>query len=82
MKLDPFSDVQIHCFEHAISVMAPKLEQQQWVWVSDFSGFGMKNLNPSIALEANTLFGTYYPERLGAFILVRGRLIEDIIHSS
>mmetsp|Transcript_15738 Transcript_15738/g.30350 ORF Transcript_15738/g.30350 Transcript_15738/m.30350 type:complete len:299 (-) Transcript_15738:17-913(-) len=82
--MNPAENVQhmIHCFEHAISVMAPKLEQQQWVWVSDFSGFGMKNLNPSIALEANTLFGTYYPERLGAFILLGAPTIFSVLYSA
>jgi hypothetical protein len=50
--------------------MGPRREQQSWVWISDFNGFGLRNLNPAIALHANKLFSTYYAERLGCFMLV------------
>jgi len=60
----------IHTFEHVIQLMGPRQEQQSWVWISDFNGFGLRNLNPAIALHANKLFSTYYAERLGCFMLL------------
>ena len=35
-----------------------------------YAGFGLRNLNPAIALHANKLFSTYYAERLGCFMLL------------
>ncbi|KAK3245734.1 hypothetical protein CYMTET_44716 [Cymbomonas tetramitiformis] len=58
----------VHTFEHAISLMNNGVEK--WIWIADFSGFGISHCNPSIALAANTLFSTYYPERLGTFVLL------------
>lgn len=58
----------VHTFEHAISLMRNGVEK--WIWIADFSGFGISHCNPSIALAANTLFSTYYPERLGTFVLL------------
>lgn len=43
---------------------------EEWIWVSDFHGFGFADLNPSMARLFVDLLGTHYPERLGAYFLV------------
>jgi hypothetical protein len=48
--------------------MTPPVEQ--WVWVSDFHGFGFSDLNPQIATTFLELSARHYPERLGAFLVV------------
>ena len=48
--------------------MRPPVEQ--WVWVSDFHGFGFSDLNPRIADTFLDLSAKHYPERLGAFLVV------------
>ncbi|CAL8471490.1 g11032 [Coccomyxa elongata] len=55
-------------FEQAIKLMKPPVEQ--WVWVSDFHGFGFGDLNPQIANTFLELSSKHYPERLGAFMVV------------
>ena len=54
-----------------VRLMGPGVEQ--WVWVSDFYGFGFADLSPRIATTFLELSAKHYPERLGAF-LVRGSL--------
>jgi hypothetical protein len=71
-------DHMIHCFEHAISVMGPDVSK--WVWISDFNGFGFRNLNPQIAFAANNLFSIYYPERLGLFVILGAPAMFDALY--
>ncbi len=52
----------------AIRLMKAPVEQ--WVWVSDFYGFGFSDLNPRIADTFLDLSAKHYPERLGAFLVV------------
>ena len=56
------------CCAQAIKLMQPPVEQ--WVWVSDFYGFGFSDLNPRIADTFLDLSAKHYPERLGAFLVV------------
>lgn len=58
----------IATFEQAIRLMRPPVEQ--WVWVSDFHGFGFSDLNPRIADTFLDLSAKHYPERLGAFLVI------------
>ena len=46
-----------------------KAPVEQWVWVSDFYGFGFSDLNPRIADTFLDLSAKHYPERLGAFLV-------------
>jgi hypothetical protein len=48
--------------------MGPGVEQ--WVWVSDFYGFGFADLSPRIATTFLELSAKHYPERLGAFLVI------------
>ena len=50
-----------------IRLMGPSVEQ--WVWVSDFYGFGFADLSPRIAQTFLELSARHYPERLGAFLV-------------
>lgn len=43
---------------------------EEWIWVSDFHGFGVVDLNPSMARLFLDLLGSHYPERLGVYFLV------------
>ena len=47
--------------------MGPSVEQ--WVWLSDFHGFGFSDLSPRIANTFLELSAKHYPERLGAFLV-------------
>ena len=49
---------------------SPPLLAAQWVWVSDFHGFGVRDLNPAIGRAFLNLCATHYPERLARFVLV------------
>ena len=42
----------------------------QWVWVSDFNGFGLSDCNPRLAHTFLDLSSAHYPERLGTFMVV------------
>jgi len=68
----------IHCFEHTIALMGPKVSQ--WVWISDFTGFGMRNMSPQVALAANNLFSACYPERLALFMILGAPGIFDALY--
>ena len=62
-------------FEQAIRMMAAAADAggpraAQWVWVSDFHGFGLADLNPAIGRAFLHLSATHYPERLARFVLV------------
>ena len=42
----------------------------QWVWVSDFKGFGLSDCDPRLAKVFLDLSAEHYPERLGLFLIV------------
>lgn len=48
--------------------MPPHVEQ--WVWLSDFHGFGYRDLSPSIGSAFLDISAKHYPERLGLFIVL------------
>ncbi|CAD7695124.1 unnamed protein product [Ostreobium quekettii] len=56
-------------FEQAIRMM-PADGLQQWIWVSDFHGFGVADLSPAMAREFLDISAMHYPERLGVYLLV------------
>lgn len=61
-------DHMIATFEKAIKLMPPGV--QNWVWVCDFEGFGMADINPALAKAFLDVSATHYPERLGLFCVV------------
>eukprot|EP00243_Klebsormidium_subtile_P003331 TRINITY_DN16696_c0_g1_i1.p1 TRINITY_DN16696_c0_g1~~TRINITY_DN16696_c0_g1_i1.p1 ORF type:complete len:328 (-),score=66.47 TRINITY_DN16696_c0_g1_i1:189-1172(-) len=54
--------------EDVITKMPPGVEN--YVWVTDFHGFGMVDCNPKLPLASNEVFGKHYPERVGTYIFV------------
>lgn len=71
------SNVQHMCmiFEQAVRMMGETARSggpiaQQWVWVSDFHGFGVADLNPAVGKAFLNLCANHYPERLARFVLV------------
>jgi hypothetical protein len=58
----------IQTFQHCISTMAPGVES--WVWLNDFFGFGLGDMNPALALSFIELTGKHFPERLGALMVL------------
>lgn len=42
----------------------------QWVWVSDFKGFGLSDCDPRLAKVFLDLSAAHYPERLGLFLVI------------
>ncbi|KAG2501691.1 hypothetical protein HYH03_000193 [Edaphochlamys debaryana] len=61
-------DHMIQTFEWAIKTMPPGVEQ--WIWVCDFKGFGMADVNPKLAKLFLDISAEHYPERLGLFMIV------------
>ncbi len=65
-------------FESAAALMtaAPALDgpggplAEQWTWVSDFTGFGLRDCDPRIGRAFLSLAADHYPERLRRFVLV------------
>lgn len=43
---------------------------EQWTWVSDFTGFGLRDCDPRIGRAFLSLAADHYPERLSRFVLV------------
>lgn len=43
---------------------------EQWVWVADFHGFGLKDTDPRLAKIFLDVSAGHYPERLGLFYCV------------
>lgn len=74
LKLARSKDVEegknhlVMLFEQAIRMMPEGVEQ--WVWVSDFFGFGMADMNPAMARKFVDLTANHYPERLGAYLVI------------
>lgn len=74
MKLSRSKEVEagkhhlINRFEQAIRMMPEGIEQ--WVWVSDFFGFSVGDMNPAMAKQFVNLSAVHYPERLGAYVVV------------
>lgn len=58
----------IQTFETAVKCMPEGVEQ--WVWVCDFHGFGMADINPKLAKTFLDVSAEHYPERLGLFLVV------------
>ena len=48
--------------------MPPGVEQ--WVWLSDFHGFGFKDTDPRLARIFLEVSAKHYPERLGLFYCI------------
>ncbi|GFR48901.1 hypothetical protein Agub_g10849 [Astrephomene gubernaculifera] len=61
-------DHMIQTFEWAIKCMPPGVDQ--WIWVCDFKGFGMADVNPKLAKLFLDISAEHYPERLGLFLVV------------
>ncbi len=65
-------------FETAAALMtaAPALDgpggllADQWTWVSDFTGFGLRDCDPRIGRAFLSLAADHYPERLARFVMV------------
>jgi hypothetical protein len=55
-------------FEQAIRMMPEGVSQ--WVWASDFHGFGYKDLDPRMARIFLHVSAEHYPERLGHFLVI------------
>ena len=51
-----------------IQAMPPGVSQ--WVWVSDFRGFGLSDCDPRMSKVFLDLSAAHYPERLGLFIVI------------
>eukprot|EP00197_Chlamydomonas_leiostraca_P004614 CAMPEP_0202863814 /NCGR_PEP_ID=MMETSP1391-20130828/4301_1 /ASSEMBLY_ACC=CAM_ASM_000867 /TAXON_ID=1034604 /ORGANISM="Chlamydomonas leiostraca, Strain SAG 11-49" /LENGTH=358 /DNA_ID=CAMNT_0049543487 /DNA_START=136 /DNA_END=1212 /DNA_ORIENTATION=+ len=58
----------IQSFEMAIKCMPPGVEQ--WIWILDFHGFSMADVNPKLAKAFLDVAGEHYPERLGYFLVL------------
>jgi hypothetical protein len=43
---------------------------EQWIWVCDFYGFGMADINIRLARAFLSVTAEHYPERLGHFIVI------------
>eukprot|EP00736_Rhodelphis_marinus_P005426 Rmarinus@m.5115 len=56
----------VYAIENAVKTMEPHVEA--WVWVLDFTGFGLRACNPALARAANDVLAKHYPERLGLFL--------------
>ncbi|GLC70756.1 hypothetical protein PLESTF_001030000 [Pleodorina starrii] len=65
---DDNRDHMIQTFETAVKLMPPGVEQ--WIWVCDFKGFGMADVNPKLAKLFLDISAEHYPERLGLFLVV------------
>lgn len=52
----------------AIRLMPQGVEQ--WIWISDFHGFGFADCDPRIAHIFLDISARHYPERLGRFLVV------------
>lgn len=61
----------------AAKCMQPGIEQ--WVWVMDFHGFGMSDINVKLARAFLDMSADHYPERLGKFILVDAPTLFDYL---
>lgn len=64
-------------FEQAIRMMPDGVEQ--WIWVSDFYGFGVADLHPAMAKEFLHMTANHYPERLGVYLLVDTPKIFEVL---
>lgn len=56
------------CCETLVAQMR-RLQVQQWSWVIDFEGFGMRDMAPRIAMAMGTLLQNY-PERLHRIVFI------------
>lgn len=58
----------IATFEQAIRTMSSGTEQ--WVWISDFHGFGLRDTDPRLAKIFLDVSAKHYPERLAVFYCI------------
>mmetsp|Transcript_3868 Transcript_3868/g.11192 ORF Transcript_3868/g.11192 Transcript_3868/m.11192 type:complete len:319 (-) Transcript_3868:579-1535(-) len=65
-------------FEQAIRLMPKGVEQ--WVWVSDFAGFGMSDVDPGMARTFLHVSAEYYPERLGHFVVLDAPSVFNVLY--
>lgn len=68
----------IATFEQAIRLMPKGVEQ--WVWVADFAGFGVSDVDTSLARVFLNVSAEYYPERLGHFIVLDAPSVFNILY--
>lgn len=73
-------DHMISTFETAIKLMPPGVEQ--WVWVCDFHGFGMRDINVKLAKLFLDVSADHYPERLGLFLVVDAPKLFNVLWSA
>ncbi|KDD73350.1 hypothetical protein H632_c2265p1, partial [Helicosporidium sp. ATCC 50920] len=66
--LEPNRTHMVACFESAIAAMPPGVED--WVWVLDMHGFGLRDCDPRLALAFCRLSAAHYPERLAQAYIV------------
>ena len=68
------TDCFIVCLEHDHDdmqcIQAMPAGVGQWVWVSDFKGFGLSDCDPRLAKVFLDLSAAHYPERLGLFLVI------------
>jgi hypothetical protein len=57
----------VYCMENAILNLSQ--EQEQMVWLIDFTGFKMSNISVKVTHETANVLQNHYPERLGIAIL-------------
>lgn len=55
-------------FEQAIRAMPAHVEQ--WIWLCDFHGFGLRDCDPRLAKMFLDISERHYPERLAEFIVI------------
>lgn len=69
----------IQTFEMAVRCMSHGTEQ--WIWVCDFYGFGMGDMNPKLGRTFLDMSAQHYPERLAHFIVLDApRLFSGLWH--
>eukprot|EP00735_Rhodelphis_limneticus_P006238 TRINITY_DN18619_c0_g1::TRINITY_DN18619_c0_g1_i1::g.1072::m.1072 TRINITY_DN18619_c0_g1::TRINITY_DN18619_c0_g1_i1::g.1072 ORF type:complete len:375 (+),score=40.74,sp/Q55CU8/RSC5_DICDI/25.74/5e-19,CRAL_TRIO/PF00650.15/3.5e-27,CRAL_TRIO_N/PF03765.10/6.5e-05,CRAL_TRIO_N/PF03765.10/4.7e+03,CRAL_TRIO_2/PF13716.1/1.6e+03,CRAL_TRIO_2/PF13716.1/0.024,Metal_resist/PF13801.1/0.019,Zip/PF02535.17/9.5 TRINITY_DN18619_c0_g1_i1:66-1127(+) len=59
----------IYAIENAVKTMKQP-EVESWVWILDFTGFGLRACNPQLAKATNDVLANHYPERLGMLLAV------------
>lgn len=70
----------IATFQQAIACMAGGVED--WVWVLDMHGFGLRDIDPRIAFAFLKVSAAHYPERLAqAYIVSAPRIFSTFWHS-
>lgn len=58
----------VSVFEQAVAMMPPGVED--WVWVLDMHGFGLRDVDPRLAFAFLKISASHYPERLAQAYVV------------